>query len=330
MNKVQQRVIIAAIIVMLIIGVIVIALDWRNIGLVSKQAQWQSVLPALFFTAVSFIALVISFMLVNRAFGITIERSSLLRIGFISVAMGNLMSLPAAPEYALRLLLMKQRGSNTKDILAASVFHSYLMSMGLLSLFPIGILLLILSRHLLPSGIIVLGALCTLVIILGTVTMYAPGIRTALLHVLENVWHFFTRRSFGPSITNFNTSLSYGITVIHSRTYLLPLLIGLVLLDWAAALATLMFCFRAVGAIVDVGTLLTGLSGGVVIGFVSLIPGGLGVQEGSMTTIYTLLGVNLEQSILAAVLFRILYYFIPFAVSLAFYRRLLRKTTQTD
>ena len=43
-----------------------------------------------------------------------------------------------------------------------------------------------------------------------------------------------------------------------------------------------------------------------------------------MAAVYAMLGVSLEQAVLAAVLFRVVYYLTPFLLSLAFYRRLLR------
>jgi uncharacterized membrane protein YbhN (UPF0104 family) len=55
-----------------------------------------------------------------------------------------------------------------------------------------------------------------------------------------------------------------------------------------------------------------------------MIPGGLGVQEGSMAAVYALLGVPFGQALLAAILFRAIYYFIPFLFSLGFYWRLMR------
>ena len=326
----HQRLIIAIIVAMVLFGFVVVVLDRKNIGLVISQANWHLVLPALLFTAISFFALTYSFMLVSRAFGIPIKSGELLKIGFISIALGNMLSLPAAPEYALRLLLMKHRGANTRDILAASIFHSYLTSMVLLSLFPIGTLTLTLKGGL-PSPLIFVtfATICTVVIVTGTTIMFAPGFRGVLLHGLNSIWHTVTRRNLGQQIVVFNDSLTYGIDIIRSHTYLLLSLIGLIALDWAATLAALLFCFRSVGAIVPLGTLLTGFSGGVIIGFVSFIPGGLGIQEGSMTTIYTILGINLEQSLLAVVIFRLVCYFLPFALSLLFYRRLLQKSGGT-
>jgi len=49
------------------------------------------------------------------------------------------------------------------------------------------------------------------------------------------------------------------------------------------------------------------------------------VQEGSMAGVYHLLGVPLEQAVLVSFLFRLVYYMIPFGVSLLFYRNILRE-----
>jgi uncharacterized protein (TIRG00374 family) len=75
------------------------------------------------------------------------------------------------------------------------------------------------------------------------------------------------------------------------------------------------------------GTLITGFSLGITAGFVSMVPGGLGVQEGSLAGIYALFGIPIGTAVLAAILFRIVYYFVPFLVSLGFYRRLLRENS---
>ena len=49
-----------------------------------------------------------------------------------------------------------------------------------------------------------------------------------------------------------------------------------------------------------------------------------------MAAIYVLLGVDYERAVVAALLFRILYYIVPFGVSLGLYARLMRGTVQVD
>ena len=75
----------------------------------------------------------------------------------------------------------------------------------------------------------------------------------------------------------------------------------------------------------DPGVVVTGFAVGVAAGVMSMVPGGLGVQEGSMAGAYHLLGVPLEQGVLVSFLFRLVYYMAPFGVSLLFYRNVLRE-----
>jgi len=75
---------------------------------------------------------------------------------------------------------------------------------------------------------------------------------------------------------------------------------------------------------------LTGFAIGVTAGFLSMLPGGLGVQEGSMAGIFVLLGVEYERAVLAAMLFRVLYYVVPFAASLVLYAHILRATPAAE
>jgi uncharacterized protein (TIRG00374 family) len=105
-------------------------------------------------------------------------------------------------------------------------------------------------------------------------------------------------------------------------------MLGLVFTDWFSSMVALECCFEALGYRLSPGVLVTGFAIGVTAGLVSMVPGGLGVQDGSMAGIYHLLGVPLEHAVLAAVLFRVVYYFIPFGVSLASYWRLLRTTRE--
>jgi uncharacterized protein (TIRG00374 family) len=90
-------------------------------------------------------------------------------------------------------------------------------------------------------------------------------------------------------------------------------------------LASLWFCFDAIGNPLGLGVLVTGFVIGISAGTLSMVPGGLGVQEASMAGMYALFGVPFAQAVLASVLFRVVYDFVPFLASLAVYRSLLRQ-----
>jgi uncharacterized protein (TIRG00374 family) len=56
-----------------------------------------------------------------------------------------------------------------------------------------------------------------------------------------------------------------------------------------------------------------------------MIPGGLGIQDGSMAGIYAMLGTPLEITVLASILFRVVYYLLPFVIGLTMYWYWLRR-----
>jgi uncharacterized protein (TIRG00374 family) len=121
------------------------------------------------------------------------------------------------------------------------------------------------------------------------------------------------------------TTLTRGVTGMRAHRSLLLVLVGLTVADRTCSVAALWFCFDALGDPISLGVLLTGFSMGVTAGVLSMVPGGLGVQEGSMASVYALLGVSLQQAALAAILFRVVYYLIPYLASLGLYWRLLRQ-----
>jgi uncharacterized protein (TIRG00374 family) len=123
--------------------------------------------------------------------------------------------------------------------------------------------------------------------------------------------------------------MSRGLSVVRTRPLLLVLMVALVVTDWTASVAALWFCFDALGDPISLGVLLTGFALGVTAGVLSMVPGGLGVQEGSMAGLYALLGVPLQKAVLASILFRVVYYLIPYLASLGFYWRLLRQVGRT-
>ena len=132
------------------------------------------------------------------------------------------------------------------------------------------------------------------------------------------------RRDIRPALQNFESTLKRGLSEVRNQPQALALPVALVLADRVARVAVVWVCFQALGSDVQIGVVVTGFAIGVAVGVMSMIPGGIGVQEGSMAGAYHLLGIPLEEGVLASVLFRVVYYTVPFGVSLIFYRRVLR------
>jgi uncharacterized protein (TIRG00374 family) len=323
-----QRVTIIVVTLFIIVGALIVALDWSEIRRVIGQASWLLLLPSLLFTATSYTCLSYSLAVVFQTFGIRLGIKDLMEIGFVSNVVTYLMNVGGVTGIPLQFVLMKRRGLVTEDILAPSLFQLYFNGLMLVALLPIGLFNILVSHPLSRSGSLSIGiaaGILTLLLIFASIIVFVAPVRSAILHGLGRAAHFITRRNIDSGLNNFDIAMTRGIALMRQRPIILAILLLLAIGDWASTVTALWFCFYALGNPVGIGTLLTGFSLGITAGFISMIPGGLGVQEGSMTGIYALLGVPVRTAVLAAILFRIIYYFIPFLASLGFYRRLLRQ-----
>jgi uncharacterized protein (TIRG00374 family) len=294
------------------------------------QASWPLLVPALFFTALSYTCLSSSVAVVFRTFGANLPVKDLLRIGFVSNVITYLMNVGGLTGVSLQFLLMKKRGLTAEDILAPSLFQLYFDSLMLVALVPIGLINMLANHTLSPGGtlaVAVAAGILILLLVMAGVMVFAGRIRRVIFQGLGRVIRFIIRRDFSPALRDFDTAMARGVALVSHRPAVLAVLLLLMAGDWGSTVISLWFCFDALGNPIAPGTLITGFSLGITAGFVSFVPGGLGVQEGSMAGLYSLLGVPIRTAILAAILFRIIYYFVPFLISLGFYRSLLQTPT---
>jgi uncharacterized protein (TIRG00374 family) len=195
-------------------------------------------------------------------------------------------------------------------------------------LLPVSLLYILFSRQLsfgTVLGVSIAAGVLILLLVLASAIIFSERFRGALLRNIGRVVHFIIRRDIANALNDFDNAMTRGVTIIrHHPRVLIPLIL-VAIGDWAGTAIALWFCFAALGTFMGAGTLITGFSLGITAGFVSMVPGGLGVQEGSLAGIYALFGIPIGTAVLAAILFRIVYYFVPFLVSLGFYRRLLRE-----
>ncbi len=162
----------------------------------------------------------------------------------------------------------------------------------------------------------------------ANVIVFNKRLRASVLRRLGHIWRLTTHRNIETSLTQFGSAVTEGIVQLrHQRNLRLPIA-GLILGDVAATITALWFCFAALGVPVHLGVLITGFNFGVTLTVISFIPGDLGVQEASLAGILALFGVPFGQGLLVAILFRVLYYLVPFVISLGFYWGLVRETVR--
>jgi uncharacterized protein (TIRG00374 family) len=324
----QQRIIALTVVAFVLLAILLVALDWSEAHQLVGKADWGLALVALLFTVLSYLCLSSSFVAVNRVFGIGMAWRELLEIGLVSTALANVTGLGGAVAYSLRLVVMQRQGTPSGNTLAASIFHTYLYVVTLLGLLPLGLIYLIVNHQLgegVATGLRFATVMLVLAIIVATAIVFVSPIRSVVLRILNRLWHLFRRRSSISFFSDFGATLTLGAAKIRSHPLALALPLGAMLANLAFTLVSLWFCFAAIGNQLGLGVLVIGFVIGISAGNLSMVPGGLGVQEASMAGMYALFGVPFTQAVLAAVLFRVVYDFIPFFMSLAMYRRLLRR-----
>jgi uncharacterized protein (TIRG00374 family) len=101
-------------------------------------------------------------------------------------------------------------------------------------------------------------------------------------------------------------------------------------MDWTFTALTLYFCFRSVGVVLPLGQLMVGFTVMFLTSTINPVPAGLGISEAALAGVFKLLGVELEQTLVAALLFRFIFFLLPMAVSVALYLDTLRTFLKSE
>jgi uncharacterized protein (TIRG00374 family) len=327
--KFRMRPTIIAVAAILLIGGLIIFLDRAQISQLSSTADWRLIIIALLFTAVSYFLHSASLVYMFRIFGIKLEWPYLMRVSWLSIVQHNLIALPAALSF--RLLLLNACGVDNHRILGGSLLLVYIRDLLLFSLIPFSMAFVAATGHFSAGGvtaIVILAAVIGIGVIAVSVVYLNRRLRVPVLATVCHLWRRFFHRDVTASVQRFADALDQGIAILRGRRKSALVLMALVLGDIAATITTIWFCFAALGITVDVGVLVAGFNLGVTLAVIPFVPTQLGIQDVSMAGIFAIFGVPFSFSILGAILFRVIFYFVPFIVSLPEYWHTLRETAR--
>ena len=322
------------VVLVVLFGVLVaaVAADWANARRMLRAADWRLLAPALAVTALSYLCSATAYAQSVRVFGVAGRTTRLLLAGFVSMAVNNLITLGNVVGYSVGAILLRDRNKGLRDIAAASAFNSYLYFAVGTTCLPLSLLYVIVGRHVpqrAEAGLVLVVALGCLLAVLVNLAVFLPRFRSNLLRFIGRALHRLTRRDVESGLMAFDGSLTHGLASLRTRPGRLVGLLAAIIGDWLFCTATVWFCFAALGIRLHAGVLLSGFFIAIAAGALSMLPGGMGVQDGSMAGVYALLGVPFGPALLAAVLFRVVYYLIPFALGLAVYGRLMRTVSHS-
>jgi len=303
-----------------------IILDWKETKKVVTDAEWRYIPVVLAATFGAYGCASLGFTVLGGVFNLGVKRFTLFRVGMITLPINNMIRIGGAAGHSIRVALLHDRHVAGEDALAASIFHSYLYTVSFVAGLPVSLIYLFATRNLSEGQEIGFGiGLVVSLAMFGTATMvvFHHPFRAKLLGWIAQAANRVLEKDLDDTFEQFDASLLKGRHVFRTGqgAYVVLLILG----DWALSILAVYFCFAAFGSIPKTSVLVLGYFAGVSLGTVSMIPGGLGVQDGSMAGVYHLLGFPFQGALLGTILFRILYYLVPAVISVGLYWNLLRK-----
>ncbi|RJQ13258.1 MAG: UPF0104 family protein [Dehalococcoidia bacterium] len=330
-SRSRSRAIALAVVLVVLAGIFVGVADLREAGRLLDRTDWSRLPPALLLTVVSYVSTSAALVVLCGPMGIEAPRGPMLRIAVISVAVNNLVSFGGVAGYSLRAALSKPHGVAAGHSLAMSLTHAYLNNLFMFLLLAVGLFLLVNGPAMDPAWRRTLeaaGVLAVAFVLFSTAALFSGAVRRAILAGVVRLSSRLPVRgriSLATASDELDEALARAARALRRapRAMLLP--VTFLGLHWCAMVGAFWCCLSAFTGVVDVDVLVGGFSVGAVAGFASLLPGGIGVQDGSLAAVLALQGVSVEAAVLAVLLFRLVYYLTPFVATLPLYALALRQ-----
>jgi len=320
------------VVIVFLIGIILVIAEIDEIKLAIQQADWRKLPGAVILTAISYLAMSLSFALVCRFFNINMKVRDLAELGFVSNTVNHVITTGGVAGFSLRFIVMGRHQVPIRDVIASSMMHFYIASVDMMVMLPVGLIYLLQNAQVARGiGLILQTLTATLIlfVITGTFIIFNEKLRGSILRFAAQVTSNIARRDLKSTFRQFDKSMKRGIKIMRLKPTWVIIAIILTWIDWFGSVFTLGYCLAAFGERQPFGVVMTGFVIAIIMGLISMIPGGIGVQEGAMTFVFHLLGVPIGQAVLAPILYRAIFFFLPYLVSLIFYRPLMKTQSTT-
>jgi len=287
---------------------------------------WLLTLPVLAMLA-SYLTMARSYQGISQAAGCPVPLIEMLKITFVANAVNYLVSTGGLSGFAVRMYYFTRLGIPSQTAVLISLAQTFLTNLMLLAFLLLGFAYVIGSGSLQGSALVVTTILLVLLVlaaILAGLLLFHARLRRRTLFRLAQTAHWVLHRLLphkAPARTHiwryqFNLNRGIGFLLAQRRAMVGPVVY--IALDWLFTILILYSAFVAVQYAIPITHVIVGFAVGIVLSFASLIPGGLGVMEGSMAAVFASMNVPFETAVVAVLIFRIAYFLLPLLLSLFF------------
>jgi len=322
-----QKKMVLLVLFLLLLGAVLTLLDRDRIAAILSKADWRVLPGAIFFIACANALLGYAYAILARLMGIRMERLKLAEICFVSTMVNRVIRSAGAAGFSLRYLMMKPYGIGLNDVLNSSIIHFLLSSMVFLGLIPLGILYTVVFLTLpegLTSSLVILAAAGAIMSVTAGCVVFSSRLRENAARLAAWLGRKIVRRDISGRVAEYARVAARAALVLKKSPSGFAAVILLVLAEVATNVFSLGYCLRAFGPGLNFGGAGVIYGIGTLASVFSVLPGGMVLQEGAMTGLSVAQGISFEQSVLAAMLFRVVQTVLPYFASFVFYPHLLK------
>jgi uncharacterized protein (TIRG00374 family) len=324
-NKKQQkteRLFTIVFIALSIVLLVVFYIDRVSIAELYMRAELSFLVLAVLFMLLAYSFFSLSFVYAHKIFGINVPLGYQNMVNFISISIGNLMDWGGVVGISMRAGMLQSKGAKVKNVIGASLFQTYFCFLILFLSLPVGMVGLLLNNQVNSSNERVIVSAVVLGLssaFLTAIVVFWKKCRDFVFKFVSKIFEKLLNKKIEMKLSEFSSTLDFGLREISNKPWDFLAMLFSLLLGWTFGVMIVWSSFAAFGIHVEFPVLITGFSIGMIVTTFAFIPGGFGIQEGSMAGVYALFGIDLHIALLVTLAFRVIYYFIPNFISLALY-----------
>lgn len=262
-----------------------------------------------------------------KLLGKKINLGAAISIAFVSTTVNYLVSSMGVSGFALRAHLLGKRNIPLGISVMSSIIISVLLYFVLIIIILQGTLLLVLNHNASPSQMVRNFLVVVAIAAIGAfVTAFLfnnrfryTAVRKSFIWINKIIYRLFGAMIPKNNYSAFARQLDNGIGTIHKNKAKLTLATLYICGDWIFTILILYLAFLAIGIKIQIGVLLAGFAIGMVTTLIPVLPGGLGAMEIAMTTVFSQMGIDWDSALMAALIYRFVYYIIPGIISVFVY-----------
>lgn len=313
--------------------------DARELWRITANLDWRF-LPLPFLCALlSYVAMARSYQGIAWAAGCHVPLWEMTKITFVANSVNYVVTTGGLSGFAVRMFFFLRLGMQSGTAVTVSLVQTFVTNVVLLFFVVAGFHYVFRTHELHGVALAITASLLVVFTVATLIALFLllhRSLRRRTLFVLAELGHWLLQR-LAPRhkprrvrVWRFQRNLDRGIEFLLSRKRHMMGPVLWIVVDWLGTLYILHSAFLCVASPVPFTFVVVGFAVGIVLSLVSFIPGGLGVMEGSMAAIFASLGVPFETAVVAVLLFRVAYYFLPLIISMFFFRNMVAQSAEAS